>query len=285
MREDRPSLPFRTIKACIEDDNVLYTRIHITKTVSSSRVDQDIILRKDSPRIEFRTKVDWHETQKMLRVLFPIDVNTSQARYDCAFGNIERPNHCSNSYDQAMFEVCGHKWGDVSDGNYGVALLNDCKYGYSIWNSDVELSLLRAANFPSPQRDEGIHTFSYWLYPHSGDIYGAKVAQAGYETNVPLSILPGNMPETPFIQTSADNLIVDTVKKAEDSDDLIVRIFETYNREGYRNLRFGFNVECCEECDLLERKISEQPVKDNMINFNLSPFEIKTFRIVPSKPN
>ena len=283
MRDDRPSALFFTRSISVEEDNALYTRIHLVKTVSASTIEQDIIVYKKIPRIAFETKVDWHENQKILRVLFPVDVNASHARYDIAFGNIERPNHSSSSYDEAKFEVCGHKWGDVSNGNYGVALLNDCKYGYSIWDSDMELSLLRASNYPSPQRDEGVHTLTYWFYPHAGDIYAAKVAQAGYETNVPLLVLPGKLPETSLVQTSLDNIIIDTVKKAEDNNDIIVRVFETYNREGQGNLSFGFEVEYCEECVLLERKLAAVPVSNNQISFYIKPFEIKTFRIIPAR--
>ena len=148
-RDDKPSLPFKTVELEVPENNGLYTVVHIEKDVHHSHISQDIIVYQHKPFIEFKTEVDWDERQKMLRVEFPVQINALNARYDVAFGNAEHPNHATTSYDQARFEVCGHKWGDVSDGGMGVALLNDCKYGYSIQNSQY------GAQFTAQLRSSG----------------------------------------------------------------------------------------------------------------------------------
>jgi alpha-mannosidase len=249
--------------------------------INNSVIHQRIIVYKHIPQIAFETTVDWDECHRMLRVSFPVSINSSDAYYDVAFGNIARPNHLTTSFDEAKFEVCAHKWGDISEGNYGVALLNDCKYGYSITNSNIELSLLRSADFPSPARDKGRHTFTYFLYPHRGNIACARVAQYGYEVNVPLLAVFGaaKSERGACIIPSGDSMVVDTVKRAENGDGFIVRVYETYNMTIPASLAFSFPVENAEECNLLEEKNKDIVVQNNAIDFNLKPFEIRTFRI------
>lgn len=280
-KDDRPSLPFEVTGCRVKEDNSLYTVIEIEQKVHHSKIFQDMIVYHHGPYVEFKTVVDWDEKHKMLRVEFPVDVNALTARYDVAFGNAEHPNHATTSYDEARFEVCGHKWGDVSDGNYGVALMNDCKYGYSIQNSNMELSLLRSADHPSDSCDKGVHSFSYWLYPHVGSIKEAQVAQAGYEANVPLIVTEGSAAggEGSFITADCVNVVIDTVKKAEENDDIIIRLFETYNTVTKGKLSFNFPVARCTETNLLEEEISEVPVTDGTIFIEFNPYEIKTYRI------
>lgn len=280
-REDKPSAELTAAGWRVKDHNCLYTAIEVDTEVHHSSVRQEIIVYHHAPLIEFKTRVDWDERQKILRTEFPAAVSSLTARYDVAFGNAEHPNHATTSYDAARFEVCGHKWGDVSESGYGVSLLNDCKYGYTIQNSDMELSLLRSADFPSDSCDKGIHTFSYWLYPHTGDIREAKTAQTGYEVNVPLLIKEGRAEcgEESFLSVDSDHIIVDTVKRAEDGDGIILRLFETYNGRGDARVTFGFPVKKCEETDLLERCEGEVPVTDGSVTIDIKPFEIKTYRI------
>lgn len=280
-RDDRPSLPFTVKSVKIAEDNGLYTAVQVEKEVHHSVVQQTIIIYHHEPLIQFKTEVDWDEDQKMLRVKFPMDIHTLNARYDVAFGNAEHPNHFTTSYDQARFEVCGHKWGDVSDGSMGTSLLNDCKYGYSIQNSDMVLSLLRSADFPADNRDQGHHSFSYWIYPHQGGIQKGRVAQKGYEVNVPLRTAAGAAPEAErsYISTDCPSIVIDTVKRAEQGDDLILRLYETYNTVSSADISFGFPVESCVETDLLERETGSVEVKDNRIRITVKPYEIRTFKI------
>ena len=294
-RDDKPSMDFAVTGRKVNTHNCLYTSLEVESEVHHSKIRQEIIIYHHAPLIEFRTEVDWNERQKILRVEFPVDIHSLTARYDVAFGNSEHPNHSTTSYDEARFEVCGHKWGDVSDGGYGVSLLNDCKYGYTIQNSNMELSLLRSADFPSDSCDRGVHTFSYWIYPHSGGIREGRTAQAGYEANVSLLVREGSAAdrqrsadcrlqgvsgtEKSYISPDTDHVIIDTVKKAEDGEGIILRMFETYNEKGEVTVNFGFPVESCEETDLLERRIKEVPVENGTIRVEINPYEIKTYRI------
>lgn len=280
-RDDKPPIPFITESLKVEEDNELYTVIRTERKVHNSHISQKMIVYHHASLIEFRTEVDWDEHQKMLRVKFPMDIHTLNARYDVAFGNAEHPNHSTTSYDQARFEVCGHKWGDVSDGSMGTALLNDCKYGYSIQNSDMVLSLLRSADFPADNRDCGHHSFSYWIYPHQGDVKEGRVVERGYEVNVPMLFYEGmaEAEERSYLSADCPNIVIDTVKKAEKGDDLIIRLYETYNTVSSGTLKFGFPVEVCMETDLLERDMEEIPCEQNQIQITVHPYEIRTFKV------
>lgn len=280
-RNDRPPVEVKSVHCEMKEHNELYTVIGIEKEIHHSVIRQDMIVYHHGPYIQFKTVVDWDERHKMLRTAFPVDVHTMNARYDVAFGNAEQPNHRTTSFDRARFEVCGYKWGDVSDGGFGVTLLNDCKYGYSIQDSDMELSLLRSADHPSDTCDRGTHSFSYWIYPHRGDVRQGRVAQAGYEVNVSLIAAEGKTEkgEGSFLYTDCENIIIDTVKKAEDGDDIIIRFFETYNTVSRGHIYLNFDVKECWETDLLEREISRVSVEERGIPFKINPYEIKTYRI------
>ncbi|MCB7321304.1 alpha-mannosidase [Lacrimispora sp. 210928-DFI.3.58] len=280
-KNDKDPIPCTSTVCRVKEDNSIRTVIGISKEIHTSKIEQEMIIYHHTPMIEFKTMIDWDECQKMLRVEFPADINSLTARYDVAFGNAEHPNHATTSYDQARFEVCGHKWGDVSDASYGVSLLNDCKYGYTIQNSRMELSLLRSADFPSDTCDKGVHTFSYWIYPHVGNIQEAGVAQKGYEVNVPLIVTEGQAEAATgsYIQLDNSNAVIDTVKRSEDGRDIIVRLFETYNTVSDAVLKFNFPVTSCQETDLLERHVEDIPVEEGSIRVKLHPYEIKTYRI------
>jgi alpha-mannosidase len=280
-REDRMPVLLNQGKAELTEDNDLYTEVSLSGVIHRSAITQRILIYKDMPLIAFETTVDWDERNRILRVAFPVDINSSNASYDVAFGNILRPNHLTTSFDEAKFEVCAHKWGDISEGNYGVSLLNDCKYGYSITNSVMELSLLRSADFPSPSRDKGRHSFTYWLYPHQGGIAAAGVAHYGYELNVPLLAAagPASSAGGALISVTGKSVIVDTLKNAEDGDGIILRVYETYNMTVPVSISFGVSVADCEECNLLEEKIANLPVEHDTISFTVKPFEIRSFRI------
>ncbi len=280
-RDDKPSPEAVDLKCRIKEENRLYTVVETRRMMHRSQISQDIIIYNHKPLIEFKTTVDWNEHHKMLRVEFPVNIHSQTARVDIAFGNTEYPNHTTTSYDEARFEVCGHKWGDVSEGGYGVALLNDCKYGYSIQNSNLELSLLRSADYPSGSCDRGTHSFTYCLYPHAGGIREGKVAQNGYELNVPLFVVNGKPtgPKRSYFHIDSSNVVIDTIKKAEEGEDIILRLYETYNTRDIVNLRFTFPVKKCTETDLLEHELDEMQINEGTITFTINPYEIKTFRI------
>lgn len=237
-------------------------------------------------RIDFEDYVDWKLSQHLLKVEFPVDVNAAEATYDIQFGNIKRPTHRNTKWDIARFEVCGHKWADLSEGGYGVSLLNDCKYGYGIHNGNMTLTLIKSGIEPNPTADQEEHHFTYSLLPHSGDWKDAGVAEQGYMLNVPFyAVITDNcagsgIKTNSLIEIDGDNVILETVKKSEDLKGVIIRLYEYKNSRGKVTVKWFAG--CCEvyECDLMENVVNGLPSTGGEFTFNIMPFEIKTFKII-----
>lgn len=257
------------------------------RAFGNSRFVQDIIVYKHSRRIDFRTEVNWQEREKMLKAEFNVDILAGHAAYEIQFGAIERPNHWNTARDKARFEVCGHKWADLSEADYGVALMNDCKYGYDIKGKCMRLTLLRAAVDPDPEADKGSHEFTYSLYPHLHGWQQGNVVLAGYELNSPLHAVccekdkdAGNrISEQGFLNTDADNVVIDTVKKAENGDGWIIRVYESIGKKTNVNLNCNLPAEIVEECNLMEETERSLKSTDKKVRFTINPYEIKTFRM------
>jgi alpha-mannosidase len=266
--------------------------VEMTRTYGESRIKQRIVIYADTPRIDFETWVDWHEKHKLLKVVFPVDVNTDKARYDIQFGNIERPTHTNTSWDFAKFEVCAHKWADISEGNFGVSLMNDCKYGYSVRGSVMQLSLLRSQKEPDPQADMGEHEFTYSLMPHSGGYIEAETVRLAYELNAPLRVMRGGSVDDPvrsFVSVDAPNVILETVKRAEKEDAVILRLYECHNSRAKATVKIDLPFAKAYECGIMEDNLAEiavhQPehqLDDRTITLDMRPFEIKTVKLVVS---
>ena len=259
--------------------------VRVTRKFNLSTITQDIVLAAGARRVDFVTHVSWHETQRMLKAAFYPDILASRATYEIQFGAIERPTHWNTSYDRARFEVCGHKWADLSEGGYGVSLLNDCKYGYDIHDGCMRLTLLRAPNYPDPTADKGEHDFTYAIYPHGGDWRVGGTVDEAFALNVPLQARPGASGGEakecvrPFISVDADHVMIDTIKGAESGEGLIVRVYEAQGVRGPVTLRLGFDAGGAYECDLMERRETPLAVEDGALRFNIKPYEIKTFLI------
>lgn len=271
--------------AAVTERGPVRTGLTIRRRFLDSTVEQTFYLYENLARIDFETDIDWKEKQILLKAAFPVDVNASKATYEIQFGNVERPTHWNTSWDWARFEVCAHKWADLSEGGYGVGLLNDCKYGHDIRDSVMRLTLLRSPVDPNPDSDRELHHFVYSLYPHEGDWRQAGVTREAYGVNDPLSavLLPkqeGRLPGL-FSLVSCDkrDVMIETVKKAEDDDSLIVRLYEYENRHTTASLTFGRALESAEECDLLERGGEQLACSGASFSFGIKPYEIKTFRI------
>lgn len=252
-----------------------------------SRLTQEVVLTLGSKRIDFNTVVDWKEDNKMLRALFSVNAYSDQVTCDIQFGNIKRPTHQNTSWDMAKYEICAHKWVDISQGDYGVALLNDCKYGHKVWENNISLNLLRSPSYPDPKADRAVHEFTYSLYPHLGNCEEGRVVREGYELNIPLRLIKGNAsPAEPqldktasFITVDTDSVVVESIKKAEDSNDIIIRLYECHGKAVSAKLDFAFEVSNVELVDLMEQKVdSDKWDKDsNQLKFN--PFEINTIKV------
>ena len=277
-------------KMWVADDvssvELLKNGIRIKRNYCKSVITQDIILKPGSKRIDFVTEIDWNEDHCLLKASFPVDVRNTDATYDIQFGNLKRPTHRNTSWDEAKFEVCAHKWADLSEGNYGVSILNDCKYGYNIEENVMKISLLKSATYPNPEADRGINKFTYSFYPHIGTLDQADTVREGYLLNAPLEAsqigeTKGNVPDN-YSVLCADNeaVVVETVKRAEESDDVIVRMYETYNSKQSAQITAGFDFKEVYECDMLENNISKLESHGRNVNVTLKNFEIKTLKFI-----
>ncbi|HCV44262.1 MAG TPA: hypothetical protein DGH68_12310, partial [Bacteroidetes bacterium] len=203
-----------------------------TEDFPSSFFTQDIVLYAGLDRIDFKTDVDWWEEKTMLKVAFPLTVQDSVATYEIPYGTIQRSTQLRNSWEKAKVEVPAQRWADVSSGGYGVSLLNRSKYGYDIKGNVVRLSLLRSPKWPDPTADRGRHSIEYSLYPHAGGWRDAGTVQRGYEYNNPLIATvtdahKGSLPLSRSLASLApSNLILTSIKKAEDSDAWVIQWYD-----------------------------------------------------------
>ncbi len=203
----------------------------------ASTMRQVVRLDAGARRLELHCEVDWRESHTMLKVLFPVAVRSPNATYQMQFGCTERPTHYSTSHDLARYEVPGHRFADLSEHGFGVALLTDCKYGYSTYGNEMRISLLRAPTEPDPQADIGRHVFAYAVMPHAGGWREAGVVGEAARFETPLRWAPGAAEPRSFLSVDDPNLVLDTVKRAEDSDALVVRLYEAHGARGTARLR------------------------------------------------
>ncbi|MBQ4108873.1 MAG: hypothetical protein IJC80_05690 [Clostridia bacterium] len=264
------------------------TGISYKKNHMSSTLTQTVWFYENMPRIDFETKVDWHEKHQILKVSFPVDINTDKATYEIQFGAIERPTHFNTSWDHARFEVCAHKYADVSEGNYGVSLLNNCKYGHDIHDSDMRLTLIKSAmnpdNNPEHVNDQGMHEFTYSIYPHKNSLNYSDTVKHAYDLNIPMyakkSTGGGKLPsEYSLVSFSTDNVICETIKEAEYSSDTVVRFYEAKNARTRTTVKFGFDVSEVYLADLNEAPKKKLTVKNNTVTLDVKPFEIVTLLV------
>lgn len=257
----------------------------ICRRFQDSVYTQTIWLYDRIDRIDFDNDVDWKENHILVKVAFPVEIHADKATYDIQFGNVERPTHRNTSWDAAKFEVCAHKYADLSEYGYGVSLLNDCKYGYDIHGNVMRLTLLKCATYPYPEADKCHHVFTYCLYPHAGTWREADTLRYAYEINNPMLAMPigkqdGTLPDSySLVSCDRDHIVIDTVKQAEDSDHVILRLFEAKNQRTETTLTFGKNVESAYLCNLLEQTEGELEVKNGQITIPVKPYEIITLKL------
>ena len=259
--------------------------LRIEKTFMDSTIVQTIYIYKDIPRIDFDTYVDWKEHQVLLKAAFPVDVHNDKATYDIQFGNVERPTHWNTSWDLGKFEVCGHKWADLSEGNYGVSLMNDCKYGHDIKDGTMRLTLIKSGVEPFPEADQEEHFFTYSLYPHAGTWREANTPKMAYQLNVHLYavVAKGKSEEcidaASYASVDQANVVLETIKKAEADDAVILRLYENQNSRTKVTVTLGDAFNKVYECDLMEEVERDIPFSGKQFTVEISPYEIKTIKV------
>ena len=264
--------------------------LHTELSYESSVIEQDIAFFAHTRRIDFKTKIDWKEQQQLVKAEFHLDVMTRTAACEIPYGVMERPTHRNTSWQRAQFEMCAHRFVDLSEPGFGVALLNDGRYGHSIEDSFVSLTLLTSGVFPFPDADKGLHELTYALMPHMGDWREANVVhEAGKLNEKPIlsvykpSLLTEEKSSVRYTmcEVLSPNVIVTSVKRAEDESGLIVRMYES---SGIRtNVEWNLEDLCPKyiyECDMMEQKEREVVFDGQRAKFEIRPFEIKTFLLV-----
>jgi alpha-mannosidase len=287
------------------DEGPIVARIRVTRSFRSSTVAQVLSLRAGSERLDIRTDIDWHERDHVLKVSFPLDIHADHLTREIQFGHVSTAFHTNTSWDAARFEVCAHRWVDVGEPGFGVALLNDAKYGHDATRArtaadttatDLRLTLLKGAQYPDPHADEGHHSFTYALLPHAGDLRDAGVVAEGYRLNIAPRVVPAESgpPGDPatdrtagraVVSSSNPAVIVEAVKPADDgSGDLVVRIYESWGARSSFVLTLADPAASVMVTDLLEEpnpKVPDLPieVRDREVHGELRPFQIATLRI------
>jgi alpha-mannosidase len=237
---------------------------------------QTVRLDAGSRLLEFHTTVDWHESHVLLKVCFPLAVRARNATYEMPFGYAERPTHYSTSADAARYEVPGHRWADLSEHGFGVALLNDSKYGYSCFGGELRLSLLRSPKSPDPAADMGRHEFAYAVMPHSGDWRTAGVLREGIRFNSPLR---RTVAIEQFAQVEDSVLVLDTIKRAEDSDAIVLRLYEPYGARGVARVRLSVPFSSARRTNALEDDGNSLESDGRTIVLPYRPHEIVTVKV------
>ena len=281
------SHPVNTVSDVYVIDDGARQGLHIKRTHMESVIEQIIWFYNDMPKIDFETKADWHQIKQILKVSFPVDINSDKASYEIQFGTIERPTHFNTTWDQAKFEVCGHKYADLSEGCYGVSLINDCKYGHDIHEGDMRLTLIKCDWNPGNTgvyNDQGEHVFTYSLYPHAGNLASCDVVKYAYDLNMPMTAVKaqgnGELPsEYSLVSVNKDNVIIETVKQAENDEKTVVRMYETKNTRTRATVKFGFDISEAYITDLCEKEQKKLTVKNNSVTLDIKPFEIVTLKV------
>ncbi|OWR31446.1 alpha-mannosidase [Saccharibacillus sp. O23] len=286
-------------RVSVSENGPLRCAITFVWETDASRIEQQLIVYAQDRRIDFKTKADWHERRVLLKAAFPVQVRATEATYDVQYGNVKRPTHWNTSWDMARFETVGHQWADLSDKGYGVSLLNDCKYGYDIKDNVMRLSLIKCAQHPDTEADQGAHEFTYALLPHEGDWLAGGTVRSAWALNHPLRASEGAPAQSALsmFRLSADRVgraasgeaaapvspfgptaMISAVKRSEAGDSVIVRVHDFSGSRQRLVLESDLTVASWQECDLMERPEGERGTGP-AVSFTLEPYEIRTFAL------
>jgi alpha-mannosidase len=278
----------------VTDAGPLLAAVRVERRFGDSRVTQTYRLTAGADRLDIDTEVDWHESEKVLKVAFPLDLHADRSTAEIQFGHVHRPLHTNTSWDRARYEIYAHRWIRVAEPGYGVAIANDSTYGHDAarttrdedggTTTTVRLTLLRAPHSPDPRTDQGAHRFGYALVV-AGDFDAA--VDAGYALNLPLRVVPGDCALPALLSVDHPAVRVEAVKLADDaSGDVIVRLYESRGGRATTILRTGFPFADAAEVDLLERRLDTPQrraglsrLPDDGLRLSLRPFQVVTLRL------
>ncbi|KAA8786526.1 alpha-mannosidase [Paenibacillus sp. 4624] len=256
--------------------------------LNDSEISQDMILVHHQRRIDFKTRLDWKESHKLLKIAFPADLVAAKATYEIPFGALERATHNNTSWERAQFEVCGHRWADLSEGNSGISLLNDCKYGYDVKDRTIRLSLLRAPKWPDIHADQGQHEFTYSVLPHEGDWRQANVVQRAMELNHPVQVFASTphagekSSKHSWVQFDSEHIILDTIKVSEDGSGTVLRFYESTGGRETIQVQWNEQNVSASIINLLEDELESLSCEGGAFKLTFKPYEIKSVKLVPS---
>ncbi len=266
-------------KVSLVEEGPLRVAWRCTYRFGRSRLVQQVRVYAHTARVDFESWIDWREDERLLRVYFPVDLNSERATFETQFGAVARSTHDNTSWDQSQFEVPAQKWADLSEEGYGVALLNDSRYGYAVKHGVMSLSLLRAPTYPDPVADRGEHRLVYSLYPHLGGYEYGGVVREAMSLNVPMRArMAGDGPRThSYLELSGEHVVLSALKPAEDGQGAVLRLYEAHNRRGPVTVRGAIREAA--ETTLIEEPLESLPVIDGAFTFEARPYGIHTFRI------
>jgi alpha-mannosidase len=275
-----------------------------TADFPSSFFTQDLVLWNESPRLDVEMTADWWEDQTALKIAFPLSIDPPNATYEIPFAHLERSTRRETSFDKARHEVSAQKWADMSLDGFGVSILNDCKYGYDALHNVIRLTALRSPKYPDPLCDRGRHEFTYAIYPHSGDWRTGGTVREAYSLNTPLLVhrrepgaaakdlfAPFDAKATSgsasrpllgggsFLQCDAPNVMVTTVKKAEDGDAWIVRLYDWEGKAGDVTLTFPFEIASAEVTGIMEDPGKPVTPNGKSVTFPVGAYAIETVKV------
>jgi alpha-mannosidase len=258
----------------------LVAALRIRRKLNESSVVQEVSLRRGSRCVEFRTTVDWQESHKLLKVAFPVEIHANEGIHEIQFGHIRRPNHKSRQFDADRFEVSNHKWTAIAEENRGFAVLNDCKYGVNVDGNSINLTLLKSALAPDMLADKGLQEFTYAFCIWDGSLGESDVVQEAYELNCPVTTLPGDAGEQSLFSVDQPNVVIETVKPAEDgSGDVVIRLYEAKRMATRCVLTTSLPVRSAALTNMLEEEEGRLRLAGGDIALEFRPFEVKTVRL------
>ncbi len=263
------------------ESGALYGAVQFSRQIHNSVITQTILLRRGSRTVEFRTKVDWQETHKLLKVEFPVQVYGEEALHEIQFGYVKRPNHASRKYDADRFEVCNHRWTALAEALRGCAVLNDCKYGVNVSGNTIALTLLKSAAFPDAHADQGTQEFTYAFHCWNTDFGHCDVVKAAHELNTPVLCAEGSAGSRSLFNLSEGTVILENVKRAEDGNGLILRLYESKGTACCETLHMDIPVSEARETNYIEQDEGKLEIADNSLALEFTPFQVRTIRILP----